>query len=79
MKEDEIKEADPNDEEKKSDSQSQGDSMNLNIEVIQEVIHYLDGINDQKIKRYLKEGETCITDDELQKRRKKHFIDNLFL
>jgi len=30
-----------------------------------EVIHYLTDDNAKKIKRYLKEGETHITDDEL--------------
>ena len=44
-----------------------------------ELIHYLGKEGDEKIKRYLKTGETFITDDELQKRRKKYFLDSLFL
>ena len=43
------------------------------------VIHYLSAETEYKIKRYLKEGETWITDEDLQKRRKKFYLDSLFL
>ena len=35
-----------------------------------EVVHYLTAENENKLKKYLKEGETHITDVEFQKRRK---------
>ena len=34
---------------------------------------------DPKIVRYLKNGETKITDDQLQKRKKQRYLDHLFL
>lgn len=79
MEDDSLKSEDDETQKKsKTDSQQKKDEDNKSLtdeeslmkEKSIEIIHYLTPETEHKLKKYLKEGETQLTDIELQKRRK---------